>query len=39
MSVPALKCENNAICNQNYTPKLFIAFEMAYRCCFGLRGN
>ena len=25
--------------NQNYAQKLFIAFKMAYSCCFGLRGN
>ena len=24
---------------QNYAIKLFIAFKMAYSCCFGLRGN
>ena len=30
MSKPALKCENNAIFNQNYTLKLFIAVKMAY---------
>ena len=35
MSEPALKCENNcAIFKQNYTPKPFIAFKMAYYCCF-----
>ena len=38
MSEPAQKCENNAaIFNQNYAQKLFIAFKMAYTCCFGLR--
>ena len=36
MSKPALKCENNAIFKQNYAQKLFIAFKMAYSCCFGL---
>ena len=39
MSEPAQKCVNNAISNQNYAQKLFIAFKMAYSCCFGLRGN
>ena len=39
MSEPTLKCENNAIFKQNYAKKLFIAFKMAYSCCFGLRGN
>ena len=39
LSEPALKCENNAICKQNYTLKLFIAFKMAYSCSFGLRRN
>ena len=29
----------NTIFNQNYAQKLFIAFKMAYSCCFGLRGN
>ena len=24
---------------QNYTLELFVAFKMAYSCCFGLRGN
>ena len=28
VSEPALKCENNAIFEQNYTLKLFIAFKM-----------
>ena len=36
MSEPALKCENNAVFNQIYTLKLFIAFKMAYSCCFRL---
>ena len=31
--------KNNAIFNQNYTQKLFIAFKMAYSWCFGLKGN
>ena len=39
MSEPALKCENNAIFKQNYTPKLCISFKISYSCCFGLRGN
>ena len=40
MPEPAQKCENNeAIFNQNNGHKLFIAFKMAYSCCFGLRGN
>ena len=39
MSEPALKCENNASFNQIYTLKLFIAFKMAYSCCFSLGGN
>ena len=39
MSEPALKCENNAIFNQNYTLKLVITFNMTYSCCFSLRGN
>ena len=31
MSQPALKCDNNeAILKQSYTPKLLIAFKMAY---------
>ena len=38
MSDPAQKCENNAIIKQIYALKLFIAFKMAYSCCFGLRG-
>ena len=29
----------NAIFKQNYTPELFIAFEILYSCCFGLRGK
>ena len=39
MSEPVQKCVNNAISNQNYAQKLFIAFKMAYSCCCGLRGN
>ena len=39
MSDPAQKCENNAIIKQIYALKLFIAFKMAYSCCFGLRGH
>ena len=39
MSEHALKCENSAIFKQNYTMKMFIAFKMAYSCCFGCRGN
>ena len=41
MSEPAQKCnENNvAILKQNYSLKLFIAFKMAYSCCFGLMVN
>ena len=29
----------NAIFIQNYTPKLFITFKMAYYFCFTLGGN
>ena len=39
MSEPALKCKNNFIFKQNYTLELFIALEMAYCCCLGLRQN
>ena len=39
MPEPVLKCENNAIFKQNYYLKMFIAFKMAYSCCFSLRGN
>ena len=39
MSEPAQKCENYAIFKQNYTLKLFVAFKMAYSCCFSLGGN
>ena len=34
MSEPGLKCENYAIFRQNYTLELFVAFKMAYSCCF-----
>ena len=36
MSQPAQNYENYAIFRQNYTLKLFIAFKMAYSCCFSL---
>ena len=39
MSEPALKCENNASFKQINTLKLFIAFKMAYSCCFSFGGN
>ena len=39
MSEPALKCENNASFKEIFTLKLFIAFKMAYSCCFSLGGN
>ena len=40
MYEPALKCEKNeAILKQIYTLRLFIAFKMAYYCCFNLGGN
>ena len=39
MSKLALKCVNKAIFKQIYTPKLLIAFKMAYSCCFSLGGN
>ena len=39
MSEPGLKCENNASFKLIYTLKLFIAFEMAYSCCFRFRGK
>ena len=39
MSEPAQKCENYAIFRQNYTLELFVAFKMAYSCCFSLWGN
>ena len=37
MGEPALKRENNASFMQIYTLKLFIAFKMAYSCCFSFR--
>ena len=40
MSEPGLKCENNAAnFKQIYAVKLFIAFKMAYSCCFSFVGN
>ena len=39
MSEPDQKCENRAILKQTYSQKLFIAFKMAYSCCFSLRRN
>ena len=39
MSEPGLKCEYNASFKQIFSLKLFIAFEMAYSCCFSFRGN
>ena len=39
MSEPALKGENNAIFQQNYTLTMFITFKMAYSCCFSLGEN
>ena len=39
MLEPALKYKHVAIFMQNYTPKLFIKFKMAYSCCFSLEGN
>ena len=40
MSEPAKNVKTiNAIFDQNYAQKLFIAFKMAYSCWFGLRGN
>ena len=39
MYEPAQKCEYNAIFKQKNTLKLFIAFKMAYSCCFSFRGN
>ena len=39
MTERAQICENNSIFKQNYAQKLFIAFQMAYSCCFCLRGN
>ena len=34
-----IKCENNAVLNQNYALKLFTTFKMAYSCCFNLGWN
>ena len=39
MSELGLKCENNASFKQIYTLKLFIAFKMAYSCCYIFGGN
>ena len=39
MSELALKRENNASFKQINTLKLFIAFKMAYSCCFSFGGN
>ena len=40
MSEPSLKCVNScAIFKQNYNPKLFFNFKMAYSCRFSLGGN
>ena len=39
MSEPGLECENYASFKQIFTLKLFIAFEMAYSCCFSFGGN
>ena len=39
MSELAQNCENYAILTQNYTLELFIAFKMAYSCCFSFEGN
>ena len=40
MSEPALKCENNcAIFKQCCALKLYIAFKMAFYCCFSFVGN
>ena len=38
MSEPAQKCENYAIFKEKYTLEMFIAFQMAYYCCFSLGG-
>ena len=40
MSEPAQKCENY-LCyfKQNSTLGQFIAFKMAYSCCFSIGGN
>ena len=39
MFEPALKCDHNAIFEQNYSLKMFITFKMANSCCFSLGGN
>ena len=39
MSELALKCDKNAGFKQIYTLKMFIAFKMAYSCCFSLGVN
>ena len=39
MSEPAQKWENNAIFKQNYLYNSFIAFKMAYSCCFSYGEN
>ena len=39
MSGPEQKCGNNDISNQNYAFKMFIAFKIAYSCCFSVGGN
>ena len=39
MSKPALKCGNNASLKQIYNLKQFIAYKMAYSCCFSLGRN
>ena len=39
MSEPEQKWENNASFKQINTLKMFIAFKMAYSCCFSFGGN
>ena len=39
MSELALKYDNNAFFQENYTQKLLMAFKIAFSCCFGLRRN
>ena len=39
MSELALKRENNVSFKEIYTQKQFIAFKMAYSCCFSFKGN
>ena len=39
LSETAQKCENDAIFKQNFTLELYIAFNMAFSCCFSLGGN